>query len=123
MRSARGIVWLTMNIVPPPTSFFALREREVGLDAGGVAVHHQADGAGGREHAGLRVAHAVALAELDRFVPRLLRGAEQLGRHELLVDLGRLGAVHAQHVEHGLGVLGVAGERTHARRGAGRLVA
>ena len=23
MRSARGIVWLTMNIVPPPTSFFA----------------------------------------------------------------------------------------------------
>ena len=23
LRSARGIVWLTMNIVPPPTSFFA----------------------------------------------------------------------------------------------------
>ena len=28
---------------------------------------------------GLRVAHAVALAELDGVVPRLLRGAEQLG--------------------------------------------
>ena len=67
---------------------------------------------------GLRVAHAERLAELDRFVPRLLRRAEQLRRHELLVDLGRLGAVHAQHVEHRLGVLGVARERTHATRGA-----
>ena len=27
-----------------------LHQAEVGLDAGGVAVHHQADGAGGREH-------------------------------------------------------------------------
>ena len=67
---------------------------------------------------GLRVAHAVRLTELDRFVPRLLRGAEQLRRHELLVDLGRLGPVHAQHVEHGVGVVGVAGERTHAAGGA-----
>ncbi len=85
-----------MNIVPPPTSFFAFVRREIGLDAGRVAVHHQADGAGRREHRGLRVAHAEALAELDRVVPRLLGRAQQLGGHEVLVDLRGLGPVHPQ---------------------------
>jgi hypothetical protein len=27
-----------------------LYERKIGLDAGGVAIHHEADGARGREH-------------------------------------------------------------------------
>ena len=47
-----------------------LHQREVGLDAGGVAVHHQADGAGRRDHGGLRVAVAVLLAERQRACPR-----------------------------------------------------
>ena len=46
-----------------------LHQREVGLDAGGVAVHHQADGAGRRDHGRLRVAVAVLLAERERVVP------------------------------------------------------
>ena len=46
-----------------------LHQREVGLDAGGVAIHHQADGAGRRDHGGLRVAVAVLLAERERVVP------------------------------------------------------
>ena len=46
-----------------------LDQRDVRLDAGGVAVHHEADRAGRREHRGLRVAEAVLLAELDHFVP------------------------------------------------------
>ena len=58
-----------------------LDEAEVGLDAGRVAVHHQADRAGRREHAGLAVAHAVLLAVADGGLPRLLAGGEQLGRH------------------------------------------
>src|SRR4029078_9099413 len=41
---------------------------------------------------------------------------QQLRRHELLVDLRRLGAVHPQHVEHRVLVVGVARERTHATR-------
>src|SRR6185437_9434896 len=49
-----------------------LHQREVGLDAGGVAIHHQADGAGRRDYGRLRVAVAVLLAELDRLVPRHL---------------------------------------------------
>ena len=36
-----------------------LDEGEVGLDAGGVAVHHEADGAGGGEDGDLGVAVAV----------------------------------------------------------------
>ena len=40
-----------------------LDQREVGLDAGGVAIHHQADGAGRRDHRDLGVAIAVLLAE------------------------------------------------------------
>ena len=52
-----------------------LHQREVGLDAGGVAVHHEADGAGRREHRGLRVAEAVGLAELDHVGPGLGREA------------------------------------------------
>ena len=46
-----------------------LHEREVGLDAGGVAIHHEADRAGGRDDGGLRVAVAVLLAELQGAVP------------------------------------------------------
>ena len=34
-------------------------QREIRLDAGGVAIHHEADGAGRRHHGGLRVAVAV----------------------------------------------------------------
>ena len=46
-----------------------LHQREVGLDAGGVAIHDQADRAGRRDHGRLRVAVAVLLAELDGAVP------------------------------------------------------
>jgi hypothetical protein len=59
---------------------FELHQREVGLDAGGVAVHEQADGAGGGDDGGLRVAVAVTLAEQQRAVPAFERGGEQRAR-------------------------------------------
>ena len=46
-----------------------LHQREVGLDAGGVAIHDEADRAGRRDHGRLRVAVAVLLAELEGAVP------------------------------------------------------
>ncbi len=46
-----------------------LDEREVGLDAGGVAVHQQADGAGGGDDSDLGVSEAVLLAEVQGFIP------------------------------------------------------
>ena len=104
----------------PAHQLLRLDQPEVGLDAGGVAVHEQADRPGRGQHRGLGVAHAVLLGQLDRLVPGLLGGREQLGRDQVLVDLGRLRLVHAQHVDHRLGVLVEAGERAHAGRGAGR---
>ena len=47
-----------------------LHQREVGLDAGGVAIHDQADGAGRRHDGGLRIAIAMRLAELRPRDPR-----------------------------------------------------
>ncbi len=60
--------------VPAAGQLLELHQREIGLDAGGVAVHQQSDRAGRREHGGLGVAVAVPLAEPDRLVPALDRG-------------------------------------------------
>ena len=54
-----------------------LDEGEIGLDAGGVAIHHEADGAGGREHGDLRVAIAVLLAVGESLVPALAAGVDE----------------------------------------------
>ena len=85
-----------------------LDEGQVGLNAGGVAIHHEADGAGGREHGDLRVAVAVALAVEQRHIPALaagvnerveLRNEERLAELLRIADVVNLGAVHADDVE------------------------
>src|SRR5690606_25869133 len=78
------------------------------------------DGAGGGEHGRLAVAHAVGGGDLVGLVPALLGGGQQVGRDQLLVDLGGGLLVLAQHPEHVLLVLLVAGERAHPGGGAGR---
>ncbi len=49
-----------------------LHQRQVGLDAGGIAIHHEADGAGGGDHGHLCVAIAVTAAEFEGVIPALL---------------------------------------------------
>ena len=104
-----------------------LHQREVGLDAGGVAIHDEADRAGRRDDGGLRVAVAVLLAELERAVPGARARARSsvwsgqarvVERHrrcrELLVArrLAMGGAaVVADDAQHVLAVLLVARER------------
>ena len=56
-----------------------LDQREVRLDAGGVAVHDQADRAGRRDHRGLGVAIAVGLAPLERLIPGRARASTSSG--------------------------------------------
>ena len=56
-------------------------QRKIWLDAGGVAVHHQADGAGRCDDARLRIAIAVGFAELQRAIPGEL-GA--LGQRQII---------------------------------------
>ena len=102
-----------------------LHQREVGLDTGGVAVHHQPDGAGGRDDAGLGVAVAVLLAQLERMIPRgpgarhevrirAVRGVQRHGEgSEFLVAHGlRPGraAMVADNPQHVLGICLVARE-------------
>ena len=67
-----------------------LHQREVRLDARGVAVHDQTDGAGGRDHGGLRVAVAVELAQLQRLVPGLRRQSQTLVRAVAMIERHRL---------------------------------
>ena len=122
--------------MPAAGELLELDQGEIGLDAGGVAVHHEADGAGGRDHRRLGVAVAVLLAELHGPVPRALRGlAERLvgqvgvvQRHRLDVEVfefprlatGRR-AVVAHHPEHGVAVVVERGKGAalagHLRRG------
>ena len=49
--------------------FLEFHQSEVRLDPGGVAIHHQADGAGGRDYGGLGVAIAVLLTQGQRLIP------------------------------------------------------
>ena len=90
-----------------------LDQRKIGLDAGRVAIHHEADGAGRREHRDLRVAVAMPLAVRERLIPAVaagvdegieLRHDERFGRLLRLADVVHLGAVHADDVEKRLAV-------------------
>src|SRR6056297_3048137 len=85
-----------------------LHQPEVGFDPGGVAVHHQPDGAGRRQHGSLGVAVAVLAAELQCLVPAGPGRAHEVARHRTGVDVVDGLAVLADHPQHRLGGLGVA---------------
>ena len=57
-----------------------LHQRQIGLDAGGVAIHHEPDGARRSDHRGLRIAEAGPLAQLIGVFPDLLRRLVQIAR-------------------------------------------
>jgi len=85
-----------------------LGEREVGLDAGGVAVHHQTDGAGGREkHCGLEIGRTPTRFTESTASSHAAARTEAARGTRFFVDLRRLGPVHAQQRFQWLGVLGV----------------
>ena len=112
-----------------------LDQREVGLDAGRVAVHDQADRAGRGDHGDLGVAVAVLLAELQGLVPSAAGRVEQVARADPRVDAHRRGvellvlgladrvggpAMVADDPEHRLAVVGEAGEGPVLGRELGR---
>ena len=117
-RNARGTVSLTMRIGPAADELLHLDEAEVGLDTGGVAVEHEADGAGRGGDGGLSVAHAVLTGRRARGVPDLVGGIEQLGRRRRGVDAFERAPVHVEHLQHRFAVGGEPGERPHPRREA-----
>ena len=107
-----------------------LHQREVRLDAGRVAIHHEADRAGRRDHGRLRIAIAVLLAERERAVPGEPRALDQAriraggvverhrrDRERLVAGLLAMGraAMVADHPQHGVAVLLVAREGAELR--------
>src|SRR4029079_13005589 len=109
-------------------------QREVRLDAGGIAVHDETDSSGRRDHCRLRVAVAMLPAKLDGALPRMHGAGEQLRIRaggvvewhrrglEILVALSltpRGAGVIAHDPEHVLAVLLEARERPKLPRHVG----
>ena len=112
-----------------------LDEGEVGFDAGRVAVHDEADRAGGGDDGSLGVTEAVLLTKRDGLIPGALGGSDQalvgaagvVERHridgDLFVAFGLAvggAAVVADDAQHVAGVVGIAGECAEFGRHAGR---
>ena len=89
---------------------------QIGLDARGVAVHHEADGAGRRQHRRLRVAHAAGRRLLERLVPDVAGSVHERRGHVLRVDTDHGPAMHVQDAEYVVAALRILLERPHARR-------
>ena len=111
-----------------------LDQGEIGFDAGGVAIHHQADGAGGRHHRGLGVAVAEFFAQLQRLVPGLGGGRRQIDvgagldveRHRVdrkafIAVVFAIGgaAMVADHPQHGFAIFLKTGEGAELLRHLG----
>src|SRR3954471_1268353 len=71
---------------------FVFDESQIGLDAGGIAVHHEPDGSRRRKHRDLRVAVAVLLAMGERVVPNFLAGFNELRQLLIVHHRGPRGA-------------------------------
>ena len=100
---------------------FVFDQRDVGLDAGGVAVHHEGDGAGGRQDRDLRIFDAELLRFRAGLIPGLARRGEQIERHMGRRNLVGLRAMFVEHAQHRLAVDLVAGKGAGGRGVARRL--
>src|SRR5262249_31969461 len=96
---------------PAADQLLVFHERDVRLNASGIAVHHEADRTGRREHGRLRVAIAMLLTEFYRIIPGTLRGAVEIRWHVALVHVAHRLAMLAHHARERLTILFVTGER------------
>ena len=89
-----------------------LHQRQVGLDTSGVTVHHEADGAGRRQQAGLRVPVPICLAKGEAFLPSGNRRGVDVAVHaaeglDLAAGVGVL--AHDALVRRGVALIPVVG--------------
>ncbi len=98
-----------------------LDQGDIRFDAGGVAIHHEADGSRGGEDGHLGVAEAVLFSEGISLVPDA-QGLGAQGRGRVFgADLPGGLAVHADDVQHWFTVLGERLEGPHGLGDAGAL--
>src|SRR6185369_7321139 len=90
---------------------FEFNEREIGFDAGGIAIHHEADGSGGGQYGDLRVAVSVLFAVSESLIPTVARGIEEFLGNVAAVDVVDRSAMHADDVEEGFAIDVEAGAR------------
>ncbi len=115
---AEGIEGLGHGLVddlhhPAAGQLLVFDQGDVGLDAGRVAVHHEADRPGRGEHRGLGVAEAVTPALDQHFVPDLAGGDLEILR--AAVDVVHVVPVHFHDVEHRRAVVLEGVERANRR--------
>src|SRR5579885_1791610 len=97
---------------PAADQFLVLDQRDIGLDAGRVAIHHESDRAGGRNHGSLRIAIADGAPELQRVVPDVAGSLPQFQRHVLGLELfASAVAMTLDYLKHRLAIDRIALER------------
>src|SRR5471030_1302933 len=79
-----------------------LDERQIRLNAGGVTIHHEADGSSRGKHGDLRVAIANFFAKGQSFIPALFTAFKKMVRNTLTADLVDRSTVHADHIQERL---------------------
>src|SRR5262249_43422601 len=89
---------------PPARQFLVFNQRQIRLYSSSVAVHHEADGAGGSEYGDLGIAIAEFLAVGERFIPALLGAFVERRWNVVPVDVVHRGAMHADDIEERLAV-------------------
>ena len=84
---------------------FIAHERDLGLDAGRIAIHEERNGAGRRDHRDLRVLESMLPPRLKGFIPGNARLRHEVVRHAFLRYFPSRRAVHIDDVQKRLTVL------------------
>ena len=90
---------------PASRELLVLHEGDVGLDAGRVAIHHEGDRAGGRDHRDLRVPVAGLGAERRALLPGCPHRIHQVAGQGARVDSIHVRAMLGDDAQHRLAVL------------------
>src|SRR5260370_7595080 len=91
-----------------------LDEREVGLDACRVAIHHETDGARWRQHGNLRVLVSVLFALRQRTIPSSLRRVEERRVNVFSRDPLQSIAMHSTYPSHPTTILDITCQRAQS---------
>ena len=76
-----------------PHELLVLDERDIRLDSGGVAIHHERDGTGGREHGNLRVFHSIFFGFTASLIPGFSGRRQKIERDMRRRDFVGVGAM------------------------------
>ena len=77
---------------------FVFDQSDIGLDPGGVAVHHEADGSCGGKDGSLSISESVMGTCVERFVPDVLCGIKDVVRAVYFGDIVDMLPVHGNYV-------------------------